>query len=133
MRISLPKKRAKKEFICIACPLGCTLTVRTKGGELKSVSGNRCKRGVTYAKQEVTSPRRVVTTTVRIQGGPIGLLPVKTREPVARDSARDVVIAASRVVAVAPVHMGDTIVADVCGTGVDLVAARSCIVATEPA
>jgi CxxC motif-containing protein len=129
MRIPVPGRKRAREFICVACPLGCTLTVRLKAGELKSVSGNRCRRGVTYAEQEVVDPRRIVTTTVSLEGGRISLLPVKTRAPVPRDSARDVVRAAGAVVVRAPVHCGDTVLADVCGSGVDLVATRSCEVA----
>jgi CxxC motif-containing protein len=92
---------------------------------VKSVSGNRCAKGPIYAAEEVAGPRRVVTTTVRIQGGTVGLLPVRTARPVDRDRGRAVVVAASAVMARAPVAMGDVVLEDVAGTGVDLVATRS--------
>ena len=38
-----------KSFICINCPLGCPLTVTVENGEVKSVTGNTCKRGELYA------------------------------------------------------------------------------------
>ena len=123
--------KGTQEFICVACPIGCMLTVKVKGREVRSVTGNRCSKGPLYAAQEVAGPRRVVTTTVRLHGGRIPLLPVKTRVAVPRDSARAVVIAASSVVVSAPVDLGDVVLPDVAGTGVDLVATRSVEPATE--
>ena len=127
MRITGPKKRRSRELICVACPLGCALTVRTKAGELVGVSGARCRKGIAHAEQEVTNPRRQVSTTVCLHGGSIGLLPVKTRGPVPKEAVLAVVRAASRVVARAPVRLGDTMLSDAAGTGVDLVVTRSCV------
>ena len=128
MRLRAPRPKGAKgtqEFICIACPLGCMLTVKVKGKQVKSVTGNRCAKGPVYAAEEVAGPRRVVTTTVRLAGGRIPYLPVKTRDGVPREASLRVVHAASRVVFRAPVRMGDVVVPNVAGTGVDLVATRS--------
>ena len=38
----------KRELICIGCPLGCMVTVEMENGEVKSVTGNTCKRGDDY-------------------------------------------------------------------------------------
>lgn len=119
------RKKSTREMICIACPIGCVLTVKTKGTEIRGVTGNRCAKGPVYAAQEVAGPRRVVTTTVRLVGGRIALLPVKTRAAVPRDLAREVVRAAADVVATAPITLGQVVLADVAGTGVELVATRS--------
>ena len=53
----------KRELICIGCPLGCMVTVEMENGEIKSVTGNTCKRGDDYARKEVTNPTRIVTST----------------------------------------------------------------------
>ena len=53
----------KKSFICINCPRGCRLNVVGENGQF-TVSGNQCLRGKTYAVQEVTDPRRMVTAAV---------------------------------------------------------------------
>jgi CxxC motif-containing protein len=124
--------KKSQELICILCPLGCTLDVRVKNGEVRSVAGNRCRRGVRYATDEVRDPRRTVTTTVRLRSGTITLLPVKTREPVPRDLAQAVVAAASRVTVEAPVLLGNVVLADACATGVDLVATRSAAREDDP-
>lgn len=64
-----------KSFICINCPLGCPLTVTVENGEVKSVTGNTCKRGELYAVKEVTAPARTVTSTVRVLNGERRLSP----------------------------------------------------------
>ena len=57
-----------KELICIVCPKGCRLTVDEFNGY--KVTGNACQRGAAYGYKELTNPTRVLTTTVKIQGGP---------------------------------------------------------------
>ena len=58
----------KKEFVCIACPNSCKLTVWEEGGEIH-VDGYACKRGIDHGKNEYTNPMRMLTTTVAIEGG----------------------------------------------------------------
>ena len=68
-----------KSFICINCPLGCPLTVTVENGEVKSVTGNTCKRGELYAVKEVTAPARTVTSTVRVLNGERPVVAVRTK------------------------------------------------------
>ena len=58
-----------RELTCIGCPMGCALTVELDANEVVSVTGHTCKRGEDYAKKEVTNPTRIVTSTVRVEGG----------------------------------------------------------------
>lgn len=46
------------QITCINCPVGCRLQVVVEDGEVKSVTGNSCNRGITYAKQECVAPDR---------------------------------------------------------------------------
>ena len=64
-----------RELICIGCPLGCPLTVKMDGENIE-VSGNTCKRGDDYARKEVLSPTRIVTSTVHVTGGAIEMVPL---------------------------------------------------------
>ena len=66
------------ELICIGCPLGCPLTVKMDGENIEG-SGNTCKRGDDYARKEVLSPTRIVTSTVHVSGGAIEMVSVKTK------------------------------------------------------
>ena len=59
----------KRELICIGCPMGCPLTVQLEDGEILSITGQTCKRGEVYARNEVTNPTRIVTSTVMVEGG----------------------------------------------------------------
>ena len=63
---------------CIGCPLGCLVTVELENGEVVSVTGNTCKRGDDYVKKEVTAPTRIVTSTVKVTGGNVPTVSVKT-------------------------------------------------------
>ena len=113
------------ELTCIRCPLGCALTVTEHEGGEVTVTGNTCRRGEEYGRKEVTNPTRVVTTSVPVVGSVTErMLSVKCAEDVPKDKVRDVMAALKGVVAHAPVSIGDVIVADVAGTGVDIVATK---------
>ena len=76
-----------KQLNCINCPLGCLLTVTLEDGKITSVTGNTCPRGEKYAHQELTDPQRMLTSTVRIEGGELPLLPVVNVISYPQDSA----------------------------------------------
>ena len=111
------------EVICTMCPNGCHLQVDEAHDY--AVTGNRCPRGAIYGKAELTNPVRIVTSTVRIEGAAHPSLPVKTAGDVPKGKMFDIVAALNDVCVQAPVHVGDVVLAAVCGTGVDVVASRS--------
>ena len=111
---------------CINCPVGCRMEVTHEGGTVLSVTGNTCKRGDIYARQELTNPVRIVTTSVPVEGSATSkMVSVKTAEPVPKGKIFDVMAALAKTEIKAPVHIGDTVLADVAGTGVDIVATRN--------
>ena len=114
----------KRELICIGCPMGCPLTVELENGEIKTITGYTCKKGETYARKEVTNPTRIVTSTVRVAGGRADMVSVKTREDIPKDKIFQCVKALKGVIVKAPIRIGDVVVADVAGTGVDIVATK---------
>ena len=116
------------QFNCTTCPSECLLTVeveRDANGavvEVRSVTGNSCPRGDTFARQELTCPMRVLTTTVAVSGGDETLLPVRTAEAIplelhaqAMDLIRDLVVKA-------PIRMSDVVLPNLLDTGTDLIA-----------
>ena len=110
---------------CIRCPKGCQVTVALEGGRVTAVTGNGCPRGDAYARKEVTDPTRVVTTVVPVSGSGVArMVSVKTAGDVPKAKVLDVVRALSGVRLAAPVHIGDVVLVDVCGTGVDVVATK---------
>lgn len=115
----------KRKLICVSCPVGCELTVELAGDEVVSIEGNRCPRGAAYAREEVTDPKRVLATSVKVIGGELPLVSVKTDRPIPKrliPQAMDVI----RGLAVeAPVELGQVLVRDLLGTGASLVATRA--------
>lgn len=111
-----------KNFICINCPLGCPLTVTLDGGKVVSVAGNTCKRGEAYAVKEVTAPARTVTSTVRVVGGERPVVAVRTKTDISKDKIFDCMKVINTVEVPAPVRIGDVLIGNICGTGVDVVA-----------
>jgi len=112
-------------LICIGCPLGCPLTVEMEGNEVKSVSGNTCPRGDAYAKKELTNPTRIVTSTVRVAGGKLAMVSVKTESDIPKGKIFECVKALKDVEVIAPVKIGDVIVENVAGTGVNIIATKN--------
>ena len=107
---------------CITCPAGCIVKVTVKDGEVTEVTGNSCERGEIYAKNEVTAPVRIVTSNVKIKGGDRDILSVRTASPIPKDKIFDSVNALKDICVTAPVSIGDCIVKNVAGTGVDFIA-----------
>ena len=111
-----------KNLICIQCPMGCPLEVEMENGEVVKVSGNTCKRGEVYAKKEVTSPTRTVTSTVKVENGELPVVAVKTKLDIPKSLIFECMAEINKAKAVAPVKIGDVIIENVCGTGVPVVA-----------
>lgn len=113
-----------RELICINCPLGCSLTAAIENGEVLRVTGNTCPRGEAYARKECTNPTRIVTTTVRVEGGRLPVVSVKTASDIPKGKITDCVRALKDVFVKAPVHIGDVILENAAGTGINIVATK---------
>ena len=118
------EKMETKVMKCIMCPMGCEMTVTMENGKFISVTGNTCPRGARYAETEVTDPRRMLTTTVRVEGGLLPLLPVVSADVLPKGKIADCVAYLRNVIVQAPVKAGDVIIPDILGLGVDIVASR---------
>jgi len=115
----------KRELTCIGCPMGCQVTVVTDHGEVLEVTGHTCPRGKTYAEKEVISPTRIVTSTVRVEGGERPLVSVKTGRDIPKGKIFACMEEINRVVAKAPIQAGDVLIQNVAGTGADIVATKT--------
>lgn len=110
-----------KKFICIECPKGCHLTI----DDQLNVTGNTCLRGKTYAINEVTCPKRIVTSTVVIKSELVSRLPVMTENEIPKEKMFDIVKELNNVRLVAPIKCRDVVIENVCGTGVNIIATRT--------
>lgn len=114
----------KRTLTCIGCPLGCAVTVELDNGEIIRVTGNTCKRGDDYARKEVTHPMRVVTSTVRVTGGELPVVSVKTEQDIPKEKIMDVMNSLADISVPAPVHIGDIILENAAQTGVNMIATK---------
>ncbi len=112
-----------KELICVSCPIGCMMTVELNdNNEVLSVKGNTCKRGEQYAKDECTNPVRMLTTTIKVGGGSLPVVPVKTSKPIPKGKMFECMRVINAQLVDAPVKMGDILICNICDTGADIVA-----------
>ncbi|MBR2523466.1 MAG: DUF1667 domain-containing protein [Clostridiales bacterium] len=119
-----------RELTCICCPMGCQITVTMDdSGTVTSVTGNTCPRGDVYARKEVTSPTRVVTTTVRVTGSISGVRTVscKTASDIPKDKIFDIISSLKDMTLSCPVCIGDVILEDAAGTGVPVIATSNAV------
>ena len=109
-----------KELTCIVCPRGCRLTI----DDNLNVTGNSCPRGAQYAKDEMTNPKRMITSIVRVKNRENMMVSVKTSQSIPKGQIFDVMAEIEKVSVNAPVHIGDIVIKDVLGTGSDIVATK---------
>ena len=109
-----------KDITCIVCPKGCRIAVDTENPG--NISGYSCPKGLEYAKNELLHPVRTVTSTVRVAGGERPVVAVRTKTDIPKDKIFDCMAVINTVEVPAPVRIGDVLIGNVCGTGVDVVA-----------
>ena len=110
------------DLICIVCPKGCHLKVDEENGY--KVTGNGCPRGAVYGEKELVNPTRVITSTVRVEAETARRVPVQTNGDIPKGKIYDIMDELTKVTAKAPVNVGDVVIKDVLGLGVDIVATK---------
>lgn len=115
-----------REMTCISCPMGCRLTATRDDAGNVTVTGFTCKRGEVYGTQEFTCPMRTVTSSVRVEGGVRAVCSVKTINTVPKAKIGEVLEAIAACKAAAPLAIGDIVIENIAGTGVNLVATSNC-------
>ncbi|MDD3095653.1 MAG: DUF1667 domain-containing protein [Candidatus Neomarinimicrobiota bacterium] len=112
-----------KEITCTVCPVGCKLTIE-KDGDAYRIFGNQCKRGHSYAIEELTHPTRMLTTTVAIRHALHSRLPVHSSGPLPKELLFPAMKILKECCVNAPVRCGQVIVRGILKTGVDICASR---------
>ncbi len=109
---------------CVLCPLGCELEVTGKKDH-PEISGNLCDKGVGFAIEEVLDPKRNLATSVPLEGSVTRMVSVRLSGRVPRDLIFPILSEIGRLRPEAPVRRGQILLADVLGSGVDVVATRT--------
>ena len=111
---------------CTTCPKECVITVSITDGVIDRVEGQGCKRGKKFAEKELTNPERTLTSTILVEyGDKVYLLPVKTADPIPKKDLAMAMNVIRKARLIGPCQMGDVVISNICGTGVDVVACRS--------
>jgi len=110
-----------KKITCITCPISCRIMVES-ANDAFIISGNKCQNGYDYAMKEMIAPVRTLTTTVRTVFVDMPVLPVKTNSEVPKEMILEIIHELADVLIMKNIRIGDIIVADILGTGCDIVA-----------
>ncbi len=115
-----------KDIRCIVCPTWCLVHVENINGEL-IIEGHSCKRGEVYAKDEFIAPKRILTTTMRVENGFLPLIPVRSDKPILKEKLEDTLKEIAIKNPKAPIKMGDILIENVLGLNVNIIASRDLI------
>ena len=120
-------KIEKLPLTCIICPMGCSMEVTVENDaaghkKVTAVKDNGCKRGEQYASKELQNPTRTLTTTIKVEGGVLPVVPVKTAGEVPKAILLQCMEVVRRASCKAPVKRGDILLYDLLGTGINVIA-----------
>ena len=142
----------RKTITCIICPHGCLLSadVSEPGTDApvtgtenprsidstvtgagcprvidSPVTGAGCPRGEAYFIQEITDPKRTLTSSVLVTGGEIPLCSVRLTEPIPIARIPDVMKEIRKMKVEAPLESGTVLIRDVLGLGSDVIATKT--------
>ena len=121
-----------REFPCVSCPLGCLLRVKLGDGKIEWIEGNRCARGEAYAREEITDPKRVLATSVKVLGGDYPLVSVRTDQPIPKRLIPQIMEIVRELCVQAPVEVGQVLISNIAGTEANLIATRRCAKPKRP-
>ena len=115
----------QNKIICVSCPMGCRMTIQSKDGKITSIIGNACPKRIKYAEEEFINPLRILPVTVKVIGGELPLVSVKTEKAILKRLLLKAMAEIAEIEVEAPVKIGQVIKYDLMGTGVSLVATRN--------
>lgn len=110
-------------LLCVSCPKGCVLTVDKEGDNIAHVEAG-CKRGVVYAKQELSDPRRMVATSIRVNNGLLPVVPVYTAAPFPKKEIFKLLAIIREKIVTAPIKKGDILIENALGYEINIIASR---------
>lgn len=114
----------EQTITCISCPVGCRMQVVTENGKAVSITGNGCKRGEVYGRQESVSPQRMVTAVAPVQGREMPLS-LKTQRPIPKKDIGQCMREIRMLHLKPPIRMGQVVLENVCGSGVPVIATKT--------
>ncbi len=113
-------------IICIVCPVSCPVDVEwTKEDGVLGIKNHLCKLAGPYVESELFDPRRLLTTSIPVDGGDWPLVSVKSDPPIPKNLMLEAMDEITGVRVNAPIKVGDVLMTDILGTGCNVVATRN--------
>lgn len=119
-----------KKLVCIVCPNSCELEITADENGI-SVSGNKCKRGVQFATDEMTAPKRTISSVVRTAFPSVPVLPVRVSAEIPKERIFDVMQEINHVTLRKRVRRGEAVIENVLSLGVDVIATSDVLTTAE--
>ncbi len=110
-----------KKLVCIVCPNSCELSIEETSDGI-SVSGNKCKRGIKFATDEMTAPKRTISSVVKTAFKEVPVIPVRVSDEIPKEKIFDVMNEINHVTVKKKLKRGDVVIKNVLSLGVDVIA-----------
>ena len=118
------KEREERLVTCIVCPVACKAKVTLKNGKISKIEDVECVRGEKYVTEELQEPKRDFFTVIKMKGATIAVLPVRSTQPVPKEKLLACCKELDNIVVDAPVKLGQEIIENILGLGVDIISTR---------
>lgn len=105
------------KMICINCPNGCELTI----DDNKQVSGNLCNKGKEFALNELSNPKRTLTTTIKTVFPSCPVVSVRTNKPIKKGLIFEAMHIINNTVIDKKLHINDVVINNILDSGVDII------------
>lgn len=114
----------EREMTCIVCPNGCSLKVTYDDTNVININGALCIKGEEYAQNEIKSPMRNLTTTVKVIDGTLLLVSVRSDVPLPKENLKACMKFLKDISLKAPITMHQVIIKDILCTGANIIATK---------
>lgn len=115
-----------KEIICVICPRGCRIKIEEHANQIIKIENHGCKKGIDYANNEFKNPRRILTSSIPIEGAKDGrMLPIRSSAPIPKNLITLCMEQIKKTGVKASVQMHQIIIENILGTGSDMIACRN--------
>ena len=115
----------EKKITCIVCPIGCKILVKSDGKSFELLEGNKCKKGIDYARNEALYPHRMLTSSILVNNGNWPLVSVKSSKPIPKNMVMEVLEVIKKKKVNAPIKTGEILIENVIGSGIDIIATKA--------
>lgn len=83
-----------------------------------------CNRGEAYAKDEIQSPKRSLTSTIKVIGGNLPLVSVRSDRTIPKEKIQEALIELRKLELQAPIEYHQIIIRDLLGTGANIITTK---------